>query len=112
MQFYHHSDGTRNPLPAPSIDTGMGLERATIIMQDTPTMYETDIFASMLAKVTNMTDVIYGKTLEMDYAIRAVAEHSRSSTFLTADGYDPGNERREYDLKRIMLHSSSNAILD
>ncbi len=102
MQFYHNSDGTRNPLPAPSIDTGMGLERATIIMQDAPTMYETDIFASMIAKVTNMTDVIYGKTLETDYAIRAVAEHCRSSTFLTADGVVPGNEGRGYVLRRVI----------
>ena len=102
MQFYHNSDGTRNPLPAPSIDTGMGLERATIIMQDAPTMYETDIFASMIDKVTNMTDVIYGKTLETDYAIRAVAEHCRSSTFLTADGVVPGNEGRGYVLRRVI----------
>jgi len=102
MQFYHHSDGTRKPLPAPSIDTGMGLERATIIMQDAPTMYETDIFASMIAKVTKMTDVTYGKNLEMDYAIRAVAEHCRSSTFLIADGVVPGNEGRGYVLRRVI----------
>ncbi|MDP7626542.1 MAG: alanine--tRNA ligase [SAR202 cluster bacterium] len=102
MQFYHHSDGTRKPLPAPSIDTGMGLERATIIMQDAPNMYETDLFASMIAKVTKMTDVIYGKNLETDYAIRAVAEHCRSSTFLTADGVVPGNEGRGYVLRRVI----------
>ncbi len=91
MQFYHHPDGSRDPLPAPSIDTGMGLERATIIMQDAATMYETDIFSSMIDQVSNMTNVTYGENLELDYAIRAVVEHSRSSTFLTADGVVPRN---------------------
>ena len=102
MQFYHHPDGSRDPLPAPSIDTGMGLERATIIMQDAATMYETDIFSSMIEQVSSMTDVTYGDDLEMDYAIRAVVEHSRSSTFLTADGVVPGNEGRGYVLRRVI----------
>ena len=102
MQFYHHPDGSRDPLPAPSIDTGMGLERATIIMQDAATMYETDIFSAMIEQVSSMTDVTYGDDLEMDYAIRAVVEHSRSSTFLTADGVVPGNEGRGYVLRRVI----------
>ena len=102
MQFYHHPDGGRDPLPAPSIDTGMGLERATIIMQDAATMYETDIFSAMIEQVSSMTDVTYGDDLEMDYAIRAVVEHSRSSTFLTADGVVPGNEGRGYVLRRVI----------
>ena len=102
MQFYHHPDGSRDPLPAPSIDTGMGLERATIIMQDAATMYETDIFSAMIEQVSSMTDVTYGDDLEMDYAIRAVVEHSRSSTFLTADGVVPSNEGRGYVLRRVI----------
>ena len=102
MQFYHHPDGSRDPLPAPSIDTGMGLERATIIMQDAATMYETDIFSSMIDQVSNMTNVTYGENLELDYAIRAVVEHSRSSTFLTADGVVPSNEGRGYVLRRVI----------
>ena len=102
MQFYHHPDGSRDLLPAPSIDTGMGLERATIIMQDAATMYETDIFSAMIEQVSSMTDVTYGDDLEMDYAIRAVVEHSRSSTFLTADGVVPGNEGRGYVLRRVI----------
>lgn len=102
MQFYHHPDGTREPLPAPSIDTGMGLERATIIMQEAATMYETDVFADMLSQISTMTEVKYGRDLDIDYAFRAVAEHSRSSTFLAADGVVPSNEGRGYVLRRVI----------
>ena len=102
MQYYHHPDGTREKLPAPSIDTGMGLERATIVMQDVETMYETDIFASLIAQVCSISGHKYGKDLETDYAIRAIAEHTRSSTFLTADGVVPGNEGRGYVLRRVI----------
>ena len=102
MQYYHHPDGTREKLPAPSIDTGMGLERATIVMQDVETMYETDIFASLIAQVCSISGHKYGEDLETDYAIRAIAEHTRSSTFLTADGVVPGNEGRGYVLRRVI----------
>ena len=102
MQYYHHPDGTREKLPAPSIDTGMGLERATIVMQDVETMYETDIFASLVTQVCSISGRKYGKDLETDYAIRAIAEHTRSSTFLTADGVVPGNEGRGYVLRRVI----------
>ena len=102
MQFYHHPDGHRDNLPAPSIDTGMGLERATIIMQNATTMYETDLFAPLINKVLDLTTRSYGENTETDYAIRAVAEHSRSSTFLTADGVVPGNEGRGYVLRRVI----------
>ena len=102
MQYYHHPDGSREKLPAPSIDTGMGLERATIVMQDVETMYETDIFASLIAQVCSISGHKYGEDLETDYAIRAIAEHTRSSTFLTADGVVPGNEGRGYVLRRVI----------
>ena len=102
MQYYHSPDGSRVPLPAPSIDTGMGLERATIVMQDSPTMYETDIFQPLIKEVLQKTHFKYGDNLEIDYAIRAVAEHSRSATFLTADGVVPSNEGRGYVLRRVI----------
>lgn len=102
MQYYHHPDGTRENLPAPSIDTGMGLERATIVMQDSETMYETDLFSSLITQVCSISGQKYGKDLETDYAIRAIAEHTRSSTFLTADGVVPGNEGRGYVLRRVI----------
>ena len=102
MQFYHHADGKRDLLPAPSIDTGMGLERATIIMQDALTMYETDIFKDLIQQVKKISGEKYNRDLETDYAIRALAEHARTSTFLTADGVIPGNEGRGYVLRRVI----------
>ena len=80
----------------------MGLERATIVMQDAKTMYETDIFSSLINQVCSISGREYGANLEIDYAIRAVAEHTRSSTFLTADGVVPGNEGRGYVLRRVI----------
>ena len=102
MQYYHSPDGSKSPLPAPSIDTGMGLERATLVMQNASTMYETDIFKPLVKEVLNKTSFQYGETLEIDYAIRAVAEHSRSATFLIADGVVPSNEGRGYVLRRVI----------
>ena len=102
MQYYHSPDGSRSLLPAPSIDTGMGLERATLVIQNASTMYETDIFQPLIKEVLNKTSFEYGKNLETDYAIRAVAEHSRSATFLIADGIIPSNEGRGYVLRRVM----------
>ena len=102
MQFYHHPSGERSPLPAPSIDTGMGLERLTIIMQNVKTMYETDIFKNLIQKIEKLSGVTYGQDLENDYAIRGIAEHSRSCTFLTTDGVIPSNEGRGYVLRRVI----------
>ena len=102
MQYYHSPDGSKVPLPAPSIDTGMGLERATLVMQNASTMYETDLFQPLVEEVLKKTPFQYGDNLEIDYAIRSVAEHSRSATFLTADGVVPSNEGRGYVLRRVM----------
>ena len=102
MQFYHHPSGKRDPLPAPSIDTGMGLERLTIIMQNAKTMYETDIFQTLIQKIEQLSGIKYGESLEKDYAIRGIAEHSRSCTFLTTDGVIPSNEGRGYVLRRVI----------
>ena len=102
MQFYHHLDGTRTPLPAPSVDTGMGLERAAIIMQGVKTIYETDLFRPLIGKVEELSGRSYGIDHESDYAIRVIAEHGRSSSFLIADGVVPGNEGRGYVLRRVI----------
>ena len=102
MQFYHSQNGDRQPLPAPSIDTGMGLERVTTIIQEVPTMYETDLFLPLINQIQDISGVSYGENLRTDYAIRAAVEHTRSSTFLTADGIIPGNEGRGYVLRRVI----------
>ena len=102
MQFYHHLDGSRTPLPAPSVDTGMGLERAAIIMQGVRTIYETDLFGPLIRKVEDLSGRSYGVDHESDYAIHVIAEHARSSSFLIADGVVPGNEGRGYVLRRVI----------
>ena len=102
MQFYHHLDGTRTDLPAPSVDTGMGLERLARIMQRVNTSYDTDLFASIVARVEEICGRSHGEVAEESYAIRVVAEHGRSVTFLVADGVVPGNEGRGYVLRRVI----------
>ena len=102
MQFYHHLDGTRADLPAPSVDTGMGLERLARIMQRVDTSYDTDLFTSIVARVEDISGRSYGEDVEESYAIRVVAEHGRSVTFLVADGVAPGNEGRGYVLRRVI----------
>ena len=101
MQFYHHLDGTRTPLPAPSVDTGMGFERLVRILQDVDTAYETDIFTPIIAAVEQVSGKSYDNP-DDTYAIRVVAEHGRSVTFLIADGVVPGNEGRGYVLRRVV----------
>ena len=102
MQFYHHLDGSRDNLPAPSVDTGMGFERLVRILQDVDTGYETDLFTPIIAKVEEISGHRYGEDTESTYAIRVVAEHGRSVTFLVADGVVPGNEGRGYVLRRVI----------
>ena len=102
MQYYHHLDGSRTNLPAPSVDTGMGFERLVRILQDVDTGYETDLFTPIIAKVEEISGHRYGGDTESTYAIRVVAEHGRSVTFLVADGVAPGNEGRGYVLRRVI----------
>jgi len=102
MQYYHHLDGTRTPLPAPSVDTGMGLERLAIVLQGVETIYETDLFTPIIARVEEISGLKYGDDPDNSYAMRVVAEHGRSTAFLLADGVVPGNEGRGYVLRRII----------
>ena len=102
MQFYHHLDGTRTPLPKPSIDTGMGLERTAVVLQGVDTIYETDLFKPLIRKVEELSGKEYGADHDTDYAMHSVADHGRSATFLIADGVVPGNEGRGYVLRRVV----------
>ena len=102
MQFYQDQKGNRTPLPAPSIDTGLGLERAAAILQGKRSVYETDLLWPIVQKVCELTGKTYGEKEETDYAIRVVAEHSRAAAFLITDGVVPGNEGRGYVLRRII----------
>ena len=105
MQFYHKLDGSRDPLPAPSVDTGMGLERLTVILQNAKDIYDTDLFNPIIAKISELSGKKYGSDHITDIAFRVVSEHARSSVFLIADGVVPGNEDRGYVLRRIIRRS-------
>ena len=102
MQFYHHPDGSRTPLTSTGIDTGMGFERLAAVLQGVDTFYETDLFRPLIARVEELSGRQYGQEAGSDYAIRVVAEHARSATFLIADGVVPGNEGRGYVLRRVI----------
>ncbi|MGK2915367.1 MAG: alanine--tRNA ligase [Porticoccaceae bacterium] len=98
MQYERGTDGTLTPLPKPSIDTGMGLERIAAVMQGVHSNYEIDLFANLVraaATVTATTDLA-------DPSLHVIADHIRSATFLVVDGVLPGNEDRGYVLRRII----------
>jgi alanyl-tRNA synthetase len=101
-QFNQDKDGNRSLLPAPSIDTGMGLERVTAIMQGVPSAYETDLLSPVVAKLVELSGVAYGSSDDADTATRVVVEHARSASFLIADGVVPSNEGRGYVLRRVI----------
>jgi alanyl-tRNA synthetase len=100
MQYYQDESGARTPLAQRNIDTGMGLERLTAVMQGVPTVYETDLFRPILARIEALTGERYGVDEQRDYSMRVLADHSRAMTFLVSDGVFPGNEGRGYVLRR------------
>ena len=102
MEFERSADGTLAPLPAPSIDTGMGLERITAVLQQKSSNYDTDLFTPILERIGQLAGVRYGKGEEHDVSMRVVADHIRATTFLLADGAFPSNEHRGYVLRKIM----------
>jgi len=102
MQFNRSEDGTLTPLPKPSIDTGMGLERIAAVTQGKFTNYDSDLFAGIIAAIAQAAGVRYGEDAAVNTALRVIADHSRATTFLVADGVLPSNEGRGYVLRRIM----------
>jgi alanyl-tRNA synthetase len=103
MEFDRQADGRLSPLPAPSIDTGMGLERVTAVLQGRLSNYDTDLFTPLLAAIGRRAGVTHGGTSEpADVSMRVVADHMRAMTFLIADGVAPSNEWRGYVLRKIM----------
>ncbi len=102
MEFDRGAGGTLTPLPAPSIDTGMGLERLTAVLQHKNSNYDTDVFTPILARIGELSGVRYGAAAGPDVSMRVVADHIRAATFLIADGVIPSNEHRGYVLRKIM----------
>jgi len=102
MQFDQRSDGTLSPLPAPSIDTGMGLERITSVLQGKRSNYDTDLFLPILRAVAEQAGKRYGADPEADTSMRVIADHARALCFLVADGVVPANDKRGYVLRRVL----------
>lgn len=98
MQFNRTADGVMNPLPKPSIDTGMGLERISAIIQNVHSNYEIDIFTNLIDAAAEIT----GASDKTDKSLRVIADHIRSCAFLICDGVMPSNEGRGYVLRRII----------
>ena len=98
MQFNRHADGTMEKLPKPSVDTGMGLERISAVLQHVNSNYDIDIFKTLIAKVAELT----GEKDLANKSLRVIADHIRSCAYLIADGVVPSNEGRGYVLRRII----------
>jgi alanyl-tRNA synthetase len=102
MQYNRDADGSTEPLPRPSIDTGAGLERILPIIQGVDSLYATDLFAPMLDTAQSISGQSYGKDEATDVGLRIMADHGRAMAMLVADGVLPSNEGRGYVLRRII----------
>ncbi len=102
MQFDRDADGHMEPLPRPSIDTGMGLERLAAVQQGVYSNYDTDLFQSLIQRAAKLAGVTYGDDEEADTALRVLSDHARATAFLIGDGVMPSNEGRGYVLRRVM----------
>jgi alanyl-tRNA synthetase len=102
MQYERRGDGQLVALPAPSIDTGMGLERTAAILQGKRSNYDIDLFARLLGAIGDLAGTRYGADAAADVSLRVIADHIRASAFLVGDGVYPSNEGRGYVLRRIM----------
>jgi alanyl-tRNA synthetase len=102
MQFDRDAAGALTPLPAPCVDTGMGLERISAVVQGRLSNYDTDLFQPVIEAVGRRAGKRYGEDALLDVSLRVVADHLRATTFLVGDGVMPGNEGRGYVLRKIM----------
>ena len=109
MQYNRSADATLTELPAQNIDTGAGLERIAAIIQGKDSVFDTDAFAPLIAWGTEVSGRAYGKNDRDDRSLRVLADHGRSMTFLATDGVRPGNEGRDYVLRRIIRRAVSEA---
>jgi len=110
MQFNRDSSGKMTPLPAPSIDTGMGLERIAAVMQNKKSNFECDLIFPLIELTCDLSRVGYGDSDLLDVSLRVIADHARATAFLIADGVLPSNEGRGYVLRRIMRRAARHGI--
>jgi alanyl-tRNA synthetase len=111
MQFNRDASGRLHPLPRPSIDTGMGLERLAAVAQGAPSNYGSDLFTPLLAAIAARAGAQYGREGSADRSMRVIADHLRAVTFLMADGVLPSNEGRGYVLRRILRRAARHGRL-
>ncbi|MCK5391693.1 MAG: alanine--tRNA ligase [Deltaproteobacteria bacterium] len=109
MQYDRDSSGKMTPLPNPSIDTGMGLERITAVLQGVKSNYETDLLRGVISNVEEISGKTYGEDADSDVSMRVIADHARAVTFLISDGVFPSNEGRGYVLRRILRRAVRHA---
>lgn len=109
MQFNRDGKGDLTPLPKPSIDTGMGIERISAILQGKTSNFDTDLFQPIIKNISMLSGVKVGSSIESDISIRVIADHIRAITFLLSEGVVPSNEGRGYVLRRIIRRASRHA---
>ncbi|HAO93879.1 MAG TPA: alanine--tRNA ligase, partial [Deltaproteobacteria bacterium] len=106
MQYNRSVDGKLSPLPSPCIDTGMGLERLSTVLQGKKSNYDNDLFSPIINFIETLSSVKYGADRENDVSIKAIADHARAISFLMTDGVLPSNEGRGYVLRRIIRRAA------
>jgi alanyl-tRNA synthetase len=109
MQFNRDASGTLIPLPKPAVDTGMGLERISTVIQGVTSNYDTDLFQGIIRHLEKLADKRYRENDRDDVSLRVIADHARATTFLICDGVLPSNEGRGYVLRRIMRRAARHA---
>src|SRR5947209_2483547 len=102
MEFYQDLDGTRTSLPRKNIDTGLGLERLSMILQRKESVFDTDAFRVVIDRFAFLANTTYGNDTKIDTSLRVIADHARALVFLAADGVLPSNEGRGYIFRRIL----------
>ncbi|MEK6603564.1 MAG: alanine--tRNA ligase, partial [Nitrospirota bacterium] len=111
MQYHRDEKGVLHPLPKPSIDTGMGLERLAAVVQGKTTNYDSDLFQPIIRAIAGASGKRYGASADEDRAMRVIADHLRAISFMVADGILPSNEGRGYVLRRILRRAGRYARL-